>query len=476
MLTIFTSCLPFEGERDRIQRNALRSWMHLKPTPEVLIMGDRESGVKEFAREFSDMVRVIDVDYTDFGVPFFNSIFKHAYEEARFDVLCYTNTDVIHLPCLMDAVRVLRGTQFKEYVVTGQRYDVDIGFDIDFNGGYETELRRIVKESGVLVHPSGCDYFVFPKSMSWSHMPGFAQGRTCQDTWICGDTLNHGIPLVSATSDVMVIHQKHGRSREVSASFEAEKARNIRLTGSTGCGSDMATYVLVQGRVVPKPLVDYYREKMYCYNFYSNVPGQDPVFLKKGYSVFSSWYPNCEMEHKEWWVKNIRPDWVIIDAGANIGVFSVLFGRMASKVYAFEPTDTVEILRENLGANGLTNVEVVPLALGKEKGIIRDSVFKIWGEPPEIRQYVFTTIDDFVREKNIKIDAIKIDVDSYEYELLLGAENTLVQQSPYVTVEVTVDALAIRNIKPDDIKQYMEKLGYRCMKVFGENHLFVKNG
>ena len=33
----------------------------------------------------------------------------------------------------------------------------------------------------------------------------------------------------------------------------------------------------------------------------------------------------------------IKPDWVVIDVGANIGALTVAFAEMAEEVYAFEP-------------------------------------------------------------------------------------------------------------------------------------------
>jgi len=63
MLTIFTSCAPFVDEKlIRVQQNAIFSWMNLKPTPEILIMGGREESVKEFADEQG--IKVVDTEPT----------------------------------------------------------------------------------------------------------------------------------------------------------------------------------------------------------------------------------------------------------------------------------------------------------------------------------------------------------------------------------------------------------------------------
>ena len=47
-----------------------------------------------------------------------------------------------------------------------------------------------------------------------------------------------------------------------------------------------------------------------------------------------------------------------------------------------------------------------------------------------------TTIDDFCRESGIVPDWILIDVEGYEYEVLLGAAETLRRHRPRVLVEL----------------------------------------
>jgi hypothetical protein len=86
----------------------------------------------------------------------------------------------------------------------------------------------------------------------------------------------------------------------------------------------------------------------------TNVPGRPPIELPAFYPEFAWYYPNCELETKYWFVRNVQPDWTIFDIGANIGYYSVLFSQLApqGRVYAFEPTVTVEILKANLAHNG----------------------------------------------------------------------------------------------------------------------------
>src|ERR1700761_5763215 len=102
----------------------------------------------------------------------------------------------------------------------------------------------------------------------------------------------------------------------------------------------------------------------------TNIPGRPPIQFAHYYPQFAAYYPNCEMVTKRWWVENTKPDWVILDCGANVGYYSILFSQLApqGQIYAFEPTETVAMLAANLADNEAKNVEVHRLALGARSG------------------------------------------------------------------------------------------------------------
>ena len=153
------------------------------------------------------------------------------------------------------------------------------------------------------------------------------------------------------------------------------------------------------------------------------------------------------METKYWFVKNVRPDWAIFDVGAGVGCFSVLFSRLAIQghIYAFEPTATVELLRANLAHNGCGNVQGEQLALGSKTGAIEDSISQVWGHKAERQVHPFYRLDDYVRNNNItRLDCIHVDVDSFAFEVLLGARETLHTLKPTIVVTLS-HALSLRN-------------------------------
>lgn len=206
----------------------------------------------------------------------------------------------------------------------------------------------------------------------------------------------------------------------------------------------------------------------------TNIPGRKPIELVAYYPEFLGYYENCELETKRWCVENIEDDWVILDCGANIGYYTILFSQLAPRghVYAIEPTSTVEMLKKNLDYHKVRNATICPVALGNRTGVIRDGIFRIWGQEAEVATYSFLTLDDFVDRYNItRLDFVKIDVDSYDFEVLQGAERTLARFNPWVVVELG-QSMHFRKGTITEALQWLATRGYEQARVFdGENHL-----
>ena len=210
----------------------------------------------------------------------------------------------------------------------------------------------------------------------------------------------------------------------------------------------------------------------------SNVAGRPAIKLLKYYKEFSSYYPECEMQTKKWFVENAKADWIYIDAGANVGIYSILFSQLSPKglIYAFEPTTTINFLKENLKYNKCANVRIFQKALGNRSGKIEDKIFRIWGQEPEHCESPFTTLDDFcLSEKINHLDCIKIDVDSYDLEVLEGSINTLKRFNPYVVVELN-HALSKRNRSNSEAFEFLGKQGYEQTLVLEHENFVLKKG
>ena len=180
---------------------------------------------------------------------------------------------------------------------------------------------------------------------------------------------------------------------------------------------------------------------------------------------------------KNFWLEHIQADWIVLDIGANVGIFTVLFSKTCKKVYAFEPVEeTLVKLHENIKANKCDdNIVIVKKAVSNKTGRIQDKIHSQWETEVQDKEFDFTTIDDWVKENKVQVDAIKIDVDGFDYEVLLGAEQTLKSQKPLVVVEIN-HALQTRNFNAKYPLEFMKKIGYTEKMQLDQDNFVFKHG
>jgi FkbM family methyltransferase len=132
-----------------------------------------------------------------------------------------------------------------------------------------------------------------------------------------------------------------------------------------------------------------------------------------------------------------QPGWIVIDAGANSGVYAVQQARRGAHVYAFEPNpDCYRRLRKAVLANRLEDrITAVDRALGATAGtgelLLPQGVTTMGSLRPEWTrtaggtgvQVEVDTIDQVVSRLRIaRIDLLKVDVEGFELDVLHGAQ------------------------------------------------------
>lgn len=251
MLTLFFTPKAFQGHNAIIQRNALATWKALTPPCEILLMG-RDPGSSEAAEEFR-IRHVPDIQHTSRGTPLLNDLFRRAQREARHDVVCYINADILLLRDFLPAVhRTARESQ--RFLMVGQRVDLDVTEPLDFGEGWEERLRRLASAQGRLHPATGIDYFVFRRG-HLVDLPPFAIGRTAWDNWILFHARRRHFSLVDATPAVTAIHQNHDyahvRGGTQGAWKGPEALRNRKLAGGRGHAFTIsdATHTLTPDRL-----------------------------------------------------------------------------------------------------------------------------------------------------------------------------------------------------------------------------------
>ncbi len=151
--------------------------------------------------------------------------------------------------------------------------------------------------------------------------------------------------------------------------------------------------------------------------------------------------------------KFIRDGFTIIDAGANIGTFSVLAATLApnGEVFAFEPAGgTFPLLERNASpyqnihcfnaglADHAGEKEIFDTGLGGTASVISDSpIYASATKHVEgaIETVLVTTIDNFVEENGIaRLDFLKIDTEGYEAKILRGGQATIKRYRPVIAM------------------------------------------
>lgn len=135
----------------------------------------------------------------------------------------------------------------------------------------------------------------------------------------------------------------------------------------------------------------------------------------------------------------LGPGMTFVDAGANIGVYSVLASQLvghAGKVIAIEMMPpTAALLRRHIELNDCHNVDVVENALAEESGLTIMATIEGGkaGQASIVRNdrtdaervHVTTTTLDTICESVERIDVMKMDLEGAEDLALQGAERSL---------------------------------------------------
>ena len=177
----------------------------------------------------------------------------------------------------------------------------------------------------------------------------------------------------------------------------------------------------------------------------------------------------------------LRPGDIALDIGAHVGYFTMLF-RLAvgaeGRVFSFEPqAETYRRLLHNVMINGFSNVLPLPLAVAKQPGT---AIFHINPENEGASSLVASTNGDevpvqvtsldclFREDLSVRPRLIKMDVEGAEMDVLLGAENWFDRQGPdLVILEINRGGLALAGTNEWDIRQFLERRGYRAGVING---------
>ena len=165
----------------------------------------------------------------------------------------------------------------------------------------------------------------------------------------------------------------------------------------------------------------------------------------------------------------------IIDAGGYVGDTALLFSSYTDKsIHVFEASPSnMDIIRETIRLNQLENIVPVSKALGEKSGTAtfslgeRNSCNSLVERPgynyPNHIEVPVITLDDYVRENNLEVGLIKVDIEGGEQLLLKGAVETIRTQHLILLISIYHSANDFFEIKPM-IEKMCDKYTFRIIK------------
>ncbi|OUJ73733.1 FkbM family methyltransferase [Hymenobacter crusticola] len=172
--------------------------------------------------------------------------------------------------------------------------------------------------------------------------------------------------------------------------------------------------------------------------------------------------------------KLVKPGFVCLDIGANLGYYSVALSRLAGpqgKVLAVEPIPIFQnIWKDNVRLSGYNNVQLLPYALGGENttvqmgtpernGLLHHGMTKIAASNTQehyARTYdVPMRVPDELLTDLARLDFVKCDVEGFEYEVFRHMQLTLRRFRPLIQTELN----GLENRR--NVVELLEKLGYK---------------
>ncbi|EON79316.1 hypothetical protein ADIS_0196 [Lunatimonas lonarensis] len=203
---------------------------------------------------------------------------------------------------------------------------------------------------------------------------------------------------------------------------------------------------------------------------------------------------NWEKKTREIWGELSYSSKTILDIGANTGIFSILAkaSHPNASVFAFEPQPNIfEVLKKNNTINGF-DIYCVPLALSDQEGELpfyntgfstfernnttHGSLNKEWRTEKQASIIVkVDRLDNFlIKQQVAKVDLVKIDVETLEYEVLKGYGSLLNKHRPILILEVQNQDIGEKVASLFDIHSYAfywvnEDRGLLPVQSLGEN-------
>jgi FkbM family methyltransferase len=189
-------------------------------------------------------------------------------------------------------------------------------------------------------------------------------------------------------------------------------------------------------------------------------------------------------------IQYINPNTDVIDVGANIGLYTILYSKLISennKVLSIEPVPEALIyFKKNLENNkcnnnvilyegaatigeGVININTIPgnIEYSSIGSIVHNAVKNMDSISIKVNS---NSIDNLVLINNLNPGFIKIDAEGAEYSILAGCQNTLEKYKPVILFELDDKLLEEHGANSTSVLKILEKFGYKLINVNKPNN------
>ncbi|HEY5406531.1 MAG TPA: FkbM family methyltransferase [Ginsengibacter sp.] len=177
----------------------------------------------------------------------------------------------------------------------------------------------------------------------------------------------------------------------------------------------------------------------------------------------------------------VKPDMNVIDIGANIGATTLNLAKKVGamgKVFSFEPSPyNYQNASQNISLNNFSNIKLINQGLGKEKASAflynvnsnNRGMSRLLKENENNNLYEKTSVEiDTLDNSMVNFSVpppsfIKIDVEGYEFNVLLGGKETIRKYRPALFIELDDNNLREQGNTAKELIQLILQFQYKII-------------